>query len=178
MDGVVQHQLATGEDESVVSSASSIPRTSFIHGTEATDDEEFEDESAVPKEAPTRGDGDKEASGSPRKYKARYEPQGPPSGEMSEADVGIFQMLDAEYDRAMEEREVSYAARYQSVRQSACFAVGFMVIYMTLGTVYFMRQAGWTMEESLFYGIYTITTVGCKFAGFFCRPRCFSELIL
>ena len=82
---------------------------------------------------------------------------------LSSADIQTFRALDIEYERALEEREVAYAARYNSVRQSACFAVSFMAIYMTLGTLYFMRQANWTLEESLFFGIYTITTVGCKY---------------
>ncbi|KAL7558629.1 hypothetical protein ACA910_019460 [Epithemia clementina (nom. ined.)] len=169
------------ETTSDTASTTTIPKTSFIHGTAVTEDdesvsrEEFDDEARhVPEEGPFPSDvrtktedgsgrdrrHKKGASPPVRKYKTRYETQQPPLGEMSEADVGIFQKLDAEYDRAMEEREVSYAARYQSVRQSACFAVGFMVIYMTLGTVYFMKQADWTVQESLFFGIYTITTVG------------------
>ena len=124
--------------------------------------EDFEDETAMPQEGDHHHKGVASQT-PPRKFKARYEAQQPPPSEMSEADVGIFQRLDAEYDRAMEEREVSYSARYQSVRQSACFAVGFMAIYMILGTIYFMKQADWTVEESLFFGIYTITTVGCKY---------------
>lgn len=157
-------------------SINTIPKTSFIHGTAATEDDEsvvqenFQDEADIPKEIPVANSDATKSGGrhkhktgkSPqvRKYKLRYETQDPPLGEMSEADVGIFQKLDAEYDRAMEEREVSYTARYQSVRQSALFAVGFMAIYMTLGTLYFVRQTGWTVEEALFFGIYTITTVG------------------
>lgn len=79
---------------------------------------------------------------------------------MSQEDIAICQRLDEEYDRALEERQVGYTARYNSVRQSACFAVGFMSVYLTLGTVFFMRQAGWDVADSLLFSIYTITTVG------------------
>ena len=86
---------------------------------------------------------------------------------LSREDIQVCQQLDAEYEQALEEREVGYAARYNSVRQSACFSVAFMLIYLTLGTLFFVRQAAeteaWTVSDSLLFSIYTITTVGCKF---------------
>ena len=82
---------------------------------------------------------------------------------LSKDDIEICQKLDEEYERALEEREVVYTARYNSVRQSACFSVFFMLLYLTLGTIFFMRQAGWTVSQSIFFSIYTITTVGCMF---------------
>jgi len=82
---------------------------------------------------------------------------------LSQDDIEICQRLDEEYERALEEREVVYTARYNSVRQSACFSVFFMLLYLSLGTVFFMRQANWTLSESVLFSIYTITTVGCKF---------------
>jgi hypothetical protein len=88
------------------------------------------------------------------------QPHHPPSVIMSHQDIEICQRLDQAYDRALEERQVGYTARYNSVRQSACFAVGFCVVYLTLGTFFFMRQAGWDVADSLLFSIYTITTVG------------------
>jgi hypothetical protein len=79
---------------------------------------------------------------------------------LSREDIEICQRLDLAYDRALEERQVGYTARYNSVRQSACFAVGFCILYLTLGTFFFMRQAGWDVADSLLFSIYTITTVG------------------
>jgi hypothetical protein len=79
---------------------------------------------------------------------------------LSREDIEICQRLDQAYDRALEERQVGYTARYNSVRQSACFAVGFCSLYLTLGTFFFMRQAGWDVADSLLFSIYTITTVG------------------
>jgi hypothetical protein len=82
---------------------------------------------------------------------------------LSADDIEICQRLDEEYERALEEREVVYTARYNSVRQSACFSILFMLLYLSLGTMFFRRQANWTVEESILFSIYTITTVGCKF---------------
>lgn len=81
---------------------------------------------------------------------------------LSKDDIEICKRLDEEYERALEEREVVYAARYNSVRQSACFSVFFMLFYLALGTYFFTRQTNWTVPESVLFSIYTITTVGCK----------------
>ena len=75
-------------------------------------------------------------------------------------DLEICQRLDEEYERALEEREIGYNARYASVRQSAVLSVCFMVAFLSLGTTFFMRQAAWTIPESMLFSIYTITTVG------------------
>jgi hypothetical protein len=71
-------------------------------------------------------------------------------------DIDIFQKLDDEYERALEEREIGYNARYASVRQSAFLSVFFMASYMMLGTAFFMRQADWSVPDSLLFSI-------CKF---------------
>ncbi|KAG7345080.1 ion channel [Nitzschia inconspicua] len=75
-------------------------------------------------------------------------------------DIQIFQRLEDEYGRALEEREIGYNARYNSVRQSAFLSVFFLLAYMIQGTVVFMHQTEWTIHESLFFSIFTITTVG------------------
>lgn len=75
-------------------------------------------------------------------------------------DLEICQRLDEEYERALEEREIGYNARYASVRQSAVLSVFFMAAFLTLGTTFFIRQAAWTIPESILFSIYTITTVG------------------
>lgn len=79
---------------------------------------------------------------------------------MTMEDIEICQKLDDEYERALEEREIGYNARYGSVRQSAFLSVFFMVAYLSLGTAFFMQQADWTLPNSLLFSIYTITTVG------------------
>ena len=87
---------------------------------------------------------------------------------LSQDDIEICRRLDEEYERALEEREVVYTARYNSVRQSACFSVVFMLVYLSLGTIFFIRQEPeWTVSDSLLFSIYTITTVGCKCIALF-----------
>eukprot|EP00980_Cylindrotheca_fusiformis_P006133 scaffold1319_cov126-Cylindrotheca_fusiformis.AAC.22 len=78
----------------------------------------------------------------------------------STEDVELCQRLDEEYERALEEREIGYNARYASVRQSAMISVFFMISFLLLGTAFFIRQADWTIADSLLFSIYTITTVG------------------
>lgn len=84
----------------------------------------------------------------------------PPIQHLSIEDMEICQRLDDEYEYALEEREIGYMARYSSVRQAACFSVVFMLIFLSLGTTFFMRYADWNLHESLLFSIYTITTVG------------------
>lgn len=83
-----------------------------------------------------------------------------PVNQLTLEDLEICQRLDDEYERALEEREIGYNARYASVRQSAVLSVFFMVAFMSLGTAFFMRQAAWTLPESMLFSIYSITTVG------------------
>ena len=81
-------------------------------------------------------------------------------GKLTSEDIEICQRLDEEYERALEEREIGYNARYASVRQSAFLSVFFMLAYLVLGTGFFAKQTAWTIPESLLFSIYTITTVG------------------
>ena len=83
---------------------------------------------------------------------------------MSMADIEICQRLDLEYERALEEREIGYNARYQSVRQSAALSILFMFFYLAAGTAFFTQEAGWEFHDALFFSIYTMTTVGYGFS--------------
>jgi len=87
-------------------------------------------------------------------------PGDPGSMSLSMADIEICQRLDLEYERALEEREIGYNARYQSVRQSAGFSLFFMLLYLAAGTAFFTQEAGWEIHDALFFSIYTMTTVG------------------
>jgi hypothetical protein len=80
--------------------------------------------------------------------------------EFSTEDVELCERLDEEYERALEEREIGYNARYASVRQSALISVFFMISFLLLGTAFFIRQADWSIADALLFSIYTITTVG------------------
>ena len=79
---------------------------------------------------------------------------------LTSEDIEICQRLDEEYERALEEREIGYNARYASVRQSAFVSVLFLLVYMIQGTLVYMHQTEWSVPDSLFFSIFTITTVG------------------
>jgi hypothetical protein len=108
-----------------------------------------------------------------------------PSLELTAEDIEICRRLDDEYERALEERDIGYNARYSSVRQTAIWSIFFMVLYMVQGTFVYRellllnnqkndvseRVEGeedefdnefenWSISESLFFSIFTITTVG------------------
>jgi hypothetical protein len=70
-----------------------------------------------------------------------------------------------EYDRAIEERQIAWTSRYQSVRQSTVISIIFMILFIGIGTTFFVHQASidntyWSVSEGLLFSIYTITTVG------------------
>lgn len=79
---------------------------------------------------------------------------------LTSEDIEICRRLDEEYERALEEREIGYNARYASVRQSTLVSVLFLLVYMIQGTLVYMNQTEWSIPEALFFSIFTITTVG------------------
>lgn len=108
-----------------------------------------------------------------------------PSFELTTEDLEICQRLDDEYERALEERDIGYNARYSSVRQTAMWSVFFLALYMIQGTIVYRELlllnnqqnyaaervegeedefdnefSNWSIPESLFFSIFTITTVG------------------
>ena len=82
-------------------------------------------------------------------------PPASPFPHLSLEDMEIMQRLDDEYETALEEREIGYMARYTSVRQSACFSIIFMLVFLMLGTTFFMRYADWSIHDSLLFSIYS-----------------------
>lgn len=80
---------------------------------------------------------------------------------LSARDLALVSRLDSDYERALESVHVGYAARYQSVRQSALCSIMFMTVLLVLGTIFFIKQApGWTPQEAVLFSLYTVTTVG------------------
>jgi Ion channel len=77
-------------------------------------------------------------------------------------DLDVCQQLDLEYDQALEDRQIVWTARYQSVRQSTVVSIFCMVFLIVSGTAFYYKQAEpyWTVPEALLFTIYTITTVG------------------
>ena len=89
----------------------------------------------------------------------------PPKVQLTEQDVALCQALDMEYERALEERQIAWTSRYQSVRQSTVVSIVFMILFICIGTIFFIHQASldntyWSISEGLLFSIYTITTVG------------------
>ncbi|GKZ00517.1 hypothetical protein MPSEU_001004100 [Mayamaea pseudoterrestris] len=110
------------------------------------------------------GDWSDSSGGNASNPDGRYNHYRPPISDnrpiLSQADIEICMEIDQHFDHALQEQDISYTARFNSVRQSACFSVIFMLIYLTLGTVFFVQQADWTIADSLLFSVYTITTVG------------------
>jgi len=75
-------------------------------------------------------------------------------------DINIIQRLDEEYEDALLEREISWNARYLTVRQNAGLSSWIMVLFLTIGTIFFQFKTDWTFTESLLFTVYTVTTVG------------------
>ena len=81
--------------------------------------------------------------------------------DLTPRDLEMCHRLDQEFEMALEERDVAYHARYQSVRQSACFAVGFMVIFLTASIAFFLNETeDWDVADAMLFSVYSITTVG------------------
>ena len=108
-----------------------------------------------------------------------------PSYELTSEDLEICRRLDDEYERALEERDIGYNARYSSVRQTAMWSIFFLALFMIQGTIVYRELllinnqrnyaseriegeedefddelGSWSIPESLFFSIFTITTVG------------------
>lgn len=80
---------------------------------------------------------------------------------MTADDLEICKLLDHEYELALEERDIAFNARFDSVRQSACCAVSFMLVFLAVGVTFFTRQAeDWDTADALLFSVYAITTVG------------------
>jgi hypothetical protein len=123
----------------------------------AHDEDEDEDDSEDDR---TSTEEERKQNSAPPRRVSSPTSSGRSTPKLSVEDIEICQRLDEEYERALEEREIGYNARYSSVRQSAFLSVFFMSAFLFLGTVFFMRQTEWTIADSLLFSIYTITTVG------------------
>lgn len=76
-------------------------------------------------------------------------------------DTQLTKQIDQEYEWALEERDVAFQARYQSVRQSAACMILFMLLFLTASALFFVQQTeDWEIADALLYSVYTMTTVG------------------
>ena len=70
---------------------------------------------------------------------------------------GVF---DSEYERALEDQEISWRARYGATRISFIMSAVFMIVYLWLGCLFYRSEAGWSIPDALLFTVYTVTTVG------------------
>ena len=83
------------------------------------------------------------------------------AGTLTAEDLAICQKLDEAFDRAIEDREIGWTARYSSVRQAAAVSLAFLLVYLVLGAWYLLRHTtGWSVGDALLFTVYTVTTVG------------------
>jgi len=79
---------------------------------------------------------------------------------LTSVDLDTIQRLDADYERALLQREIGWNARYISVRQNAGLSLWVFFVFLMCGTVFFQLTTDWSLSESLLFSMYTITTVG------------------
>lgn len=77
-------------------------------------------------------------------------------------DTELLQELDREYDVALEEREIAYQARHDSVRGSACFLLVAMAVLLILSVLFLLSLTDdeWDVGDAALFCVYAITTVG------------------
>ena len=83
-----------------------------------------------------------------------------PSAALHHAELELCRRLDEEYEQAIEDREVSWKARYTSIRQSALLSSILMVLYLVLGCWFYTNHTTWDITDSLLFTVYSVTTVG------------------
>jgi hypothetical protein len=83
-----------------------------------------------------------------------------PANAMYHAELELCRRLDEEYEQALEDREVSWRARYTSIRQSALFSSILMILYLVLGCWFYTNHTTWNITDSLLFTLYSVTTVG------------------
>jgi len=83
------------------------------------------------------------------------------SAQTSEAELdGLRRVFDSEYERAIEDQEISWRARYGATRCSFVMSALLMVVYLWLGCMFYRSEAGWSIPDALLFTVYTVTTVG------------------
>jgi len=131
---------------------------SFVNGPQETDQKVqskvgSDDEESLYYEDSIAGDYVEQEEDFPRE---EHSPAG-----MSTQDLKIYRALDREYELAVEERDVTYHARYQSVRETACCAVFIMAFFLAMAVFFFEGQTEeWDAADALLFSVYAMTTVG------------------
>lgn len=83
------------------------------------------------------------------------------SSAAAEAELdGLRRIFDSEYERALEDQEISWRARYAATRWSFILSAICMIVYLWLGCMFYRSEAGWSVPDALLFTVYTVTTVG------------------
>lgn len=79
----------------------------------------------------------------------------------AEEELNRLRMIfDSEYEKALQDQEISWKARFTATRLSFILAVMLMILYLWLGCMFYRSEAGWSIPDSLLFTVYTVTTVG------------------
>lgn len=69
-------------------------------------------------------------------------------------------IFDTEYERAIENQEIAWKAKYAATRISFFLSSGCMLLYLWGGCIFYSNEAGWSVPDALLFTVYTVTTVG------------------
>ena len=72
----------------------------------------------------------------------------------------LRKIFDSEYEKALQDQEISWKARFTATRLTFFLASMLMVLYLWLGCMFYRSEAGWSIPDSLLFTVYTVTTVG------------------
>ena len=72
----------------------------------------------------------------------------------------LRRVFDSEYERALEDQDISWKARYGATRLSFLVSALMMVTYLWLGCMFYSSEADWSIPDALLFTVYTVTTVG------------------
>jgi voltage-gated potassium channel len=80
---------------------------------------------------------------------------------VAEEELNKLRMIfDSEYEKALQDQEISWKARFTATRLSFVLAAMLMILYLWLGCMFYRSEAGWSIPDSLLFTVYTVTTVG------------------
>jgi len=80
---------------------------------------------------------------------------------VAEEELNRLRMVfDSEYEKALQDQEISWKARFAATRLSFFVATVLMILYLWLGCMFYRAEAGWSIPDSLLFTVYTVTTVG------------------
>lgn len=87
-----------------------------------------------------------------------------PSSTVKRALCEQWDQYNADYKDAIQEHEIQYKARIQSVRNITGVTVALFILYLAIGSCYYSiwstAENKWPLHESLIFLIYTCSTVG------------------